>query len=239
MTLTVNAARPTRDPAHIARLFVHRAERLSGEYDAGFGIDLIRLGASSTSPISAQQMGAFDAEDGTTSVLELYDRMTSRLGPLGVVHSRLVDTHVPERAVKLEPAVVAADAPAEFPPPRAPRPLRLLPQPEPITVTFAQVPDGPPPSMIWRRVAYRFVRSSGPERIGDEWWLSQKKLMLTEETVQEVMANGRLEQYYKEGRAARDYFVAEDETGRRFWIFREGLYEAAASPRWFLHGFFA
>ena len=39
--------------------------------EAGFGIDMIRLGASSTSPVSEQQLGAFDAEDGTSSVVEL------------------------------------------------------------------------------------------------------------------------------------------------------------------------
>ena len=37
----------------------------------------------------------------------------------------------------------------------------------------------------------------------------------------------------------RDYFTVEDEDGRRFWLFREGLYAAGAQPRWFLHGFFA
>jgi protein ImuB len=38
---------------------------------------------------------------------------------------------------------------------------------------------------------------------------------------------------------ARDYFVAEDDGGRRFWLFREGLYRPDGTPRWFLHGFFA
>ena len=240
MTLSVNASRPTRDANHIARLFVHRAERLGGEYEAGFGIDLIRLGASSTSPLSEQQLGAFGVEDGTASVLELYDRMTSRLGPLGVVRHSFVDTHLPERAVKLEPVIAANPvAGADHPPIRAPRPLRLLPQPELITVAFARIPDGPPPSMVWRRMLYRFVRSSGPERLGAEWWLAQKKLMLTEETAKEAADHQQLEQYYKEGLAARDYFIAEDESGHRFWIFRQGLYEATPTPQWFLHGFFA
>jgi len=37
----------------------------------------------------------------------------------------------------------------------------------------------------------------------------------------------------------RDYFVAEDDGGRRFWLFREGLYVEGVQPSWFLHGFFA
>ena len=37
----------------------------------------------------------------------------------------------------------------------------------------------------------------------------------------------------------RDYFIAEDQDGRRFWLFRESLYRPGGKPRWFLHGFFA
>ena len=45
MTLSVNAgARDARRRITSRRLFAHRAERLEGEYDAGFGIDMIRLG---------------------------------------------------------------------------------------------------------------------------------------------------------------------------------------------------
>jgi protein ImuB len=37
----------------------------------------------------------------------------------------------------------------------------------------------------------------------------------------------------------RDYYVIEDDGGRRFWVFRIGLYGGNAKPRWFLHGFFS
>ncbi len=39
----------------------------------------------------------------------------------------------------------------------------------------------------------------------------------------------------------RDYYRIEDEDGRRYWVFREGLYRRAprSAPRWFLHGVFA
>lgn len=240
MTLSVNAARATRDAVHIGRLFAHRAERLQGEYDAGFGIDMIRLAASSISPLSDTQIGAFEIEDGAASLDQLYDRMTSRLGPLAVVRSNLVNTHIPERAVRLEPVIAPApEKPALLPPVAAPRPLRLLPQPEPITVSLAEVPDGPPPNMVWRRVIYRFVKSSGPERIGAEWWLSRSKLNLTAESNDKAVQLDQTERYYEEGETARDYFIAEDDGGRRFWIFREGLFGVAATPKWFLHGFFA
>ena len=45
----------------------------------------------------------------------------------------------------------------------------------------------------------------------------------------------------------RDYFRVEDEEGRRFWIFRDGLYERELADdegrpvpaNWYLHGLFA
>ena len=34
--------------------------------------------------------------------------------------------------------------------------------------------------------------------------------------------------------------IGEDDEGRRFWLFREGLYaRETAKPRWFVHGLFA
>ena len=40
---------------------------------------------------------------------------------------------------------------------------------------------------------------------------------------------------------ARDYYRIEDEAGRRYWVFREGLYEdgRGGPPEWFIHGVFA
>ena len=240
MTLSVNAARATRDAQHISRLFSYRAERLGGEYDAGFGIDMIRLAATSTAPLAATQTGAFGIDDGAVNLDHLYDRMTSRLGPLAVVRSSFVNTHVPEQVVKLEPAI-APQPPAtrvEAPPVVAPRPLKLLPAPEPITV-IAEVPDAPPASMTWRRVTYRCVTASGPERIGAEWHRDRRRLKLTADTVARAGQADAVERYFEEGEISRDYYIAEDDGGRRFWLFRLGLFGIAETPRWFLHGFFS
>ena len=233
MSLSVNAARATRDAGHITRLFSNRAERLVGEYDPGFGIDMIRLAASSVAEVNPVQVGAFETRDGAEDLDRLYDRMTSRLGPLAVVRSRFVNTHIPERAVRLEPVVARTpDDPEAAPEAGLPRPLRLLPAPEPIVVSLAEVPDGPPPNMIWRRVSYRFVKVSGPERIGVEWWTLAQPVPSTRG------GETGLDEY-DEADFTRDYFIAEDDGGRRFWLFREGLYRQGVSPRWFLHGFFA
>lgn len=257
MRLSVNAARATREPAHIAELFRHRAERLEGEYDAGFGIDMIRLMASSLAPLDSRQLGAFAAADGAEDLDRLFDRMASRLGPQSVLKPRLVNSHVPERAVALEPAVAArvpdplAELPADLE-----RPVRLLPDPEPVEV-IAEVPHGPPMRMVWRRIAYRIMKASGPERIEAEWWESGRNLELLLPPPLEAPPQTPTPPPVKPGRglpdaphvsglepfrpeaSVRDYYIVEDDGGRRFWVFRIGLYVEGIAPRWFLHGIFA
>ena len=93
-------------------------------------------------------------------------------------------------------------------------PLLLLPRPEPLQV-IAEVPDYPPRRFTWRRLDYKVVKAEGPERLSTEWW-----------------------QAGEEGSKTRDYYRVEDENGRRFWLYREGLYEGSL-PRWYLHGLFA
>jgi protein ImuB len=239
MTLSVHAARATRDPGHIAQLFAHRAERLEGEYDPGFGIDMIRLVAAVTSPLESRQITAFEAPDGTDDLARLYDRMTSRLGREALLTSVPVDTHMPERAARLVPILEAPSAkPDKAGGPAAERPLRLLPRPEEVEI-IAEVPDGPPIRMIWRRVAYRIVRASGPERIEAEWWRSGKTLgLLLPATAAPNSVAAMADPGFTPEDVLRDYYNAEDDGGRRFWIFREGLYGSMAEPRWFLHGLF-
>lgn len=258
ITLSINAGRATRDPNHIAQLFVQRSERLAGEYDAGFGIDMIRLAATSVSEVPSTQIGAFETDDGTRDLDRLYDRMSNRLGPLALTRSKFVNTHIPEQAVKLEPVVARTeDDPAATPDKELLRPLRLLPSPEPIGVV-AEVPHGPPMHMTWRRIAYRILKASGPERIEAEWWRSGKHLnLLLPPQPREKRGDPRDDSKDKKKptpekeehvsklapfdpmTAVRDYYVIEDDGGRRFWIFRIGLYGAAEAPRWFLHGFFS
>ncbi len=238
MTLSVNAARATRDPEHISRLFAYRSERLNGEYDAGFGIDMIRLAASSIGPLDIVQIGAFGSDDGAATLDGLYDRMSSRLGPLAVVRSKPVNTYIPEQVIKLEPAIAPSASLPDMPPMTALRPLRLLPQPS-RSASSPKCPMRRRPGMIWRRVGYRFVKSSGPERLGAEWRQSAARLKLTADTVAKAALPDNTIRYFEEGEETRDYYIAEDDGGRRFWLFRLGLFGIAETPHWFLHGFFA
>jgi protein ImuB len=98
--------------------------------------------------------------------------------------------------------------------------VRLLARPEPIEAT-ALVPDDPPVMFRWRRLAHRIRRADGPERIAAEWWRMPDPASIENPS------------------ALRDYYRVEDESGRRFWLFRAGLYRSDRPARWFLHGVFA
>lgn len=242
MALSVNSARLTRDPEHITKLFSNRSERLEGEYDAGFGVDMIRLAVSSVGELDGVQLGAFATDDGAEDLDQLQDRMSSRLGTMAVLRTQLVATHIPEQAARLVPGIAHASSLA-LRPPALLRPLRLLPVPELIAIN-AEVPDGLPASMIWRRARYRIVKASGPERLGAEWWRTGQRLQLVPafipkppepgEQVEKAPYTPRLELFDPDART-RDYYIAEDSEGRRFWIYRQGLY---ADTLWYLHGLF-
>ena len=240
MSLSVNSARLTRDPEHIAQLFSNRAERLAGEYDAGFGIDMIRLAVSSLGELDAVQLGAFATTGGTADLDQLNDRMSSRLGALAVLRTQLVASHTPERAARLVPALAATPNPPDRMRPALIRPLRLLPVPEIVAIN-AEVPDGLPASMIWRRESYKIEKASGPERIGAEWWRTGQRLQLVPP---EPPQKGEERPYIPDlplhdpAAATRDYYTIEDASGRRFWIYRQGFHQPGEPATWYLHGLF-
>lgn len=109
------------------------------------------------------------------------------------------------------------------------RPLRLLRRPEPIEA-IAPLPDEPPVLFRWRQGLHKVVRAQGPERIDPDWWRIPAS--------DSQPARGKPEKRAPEG---RDYFAVEDSDGDRFWLFREGRYDASVNnlPRWYLHGVFS
>jgi protein ImuB len=150
---------------------------------------------------------------------DLLDGLSARLGPRRVTRQELVEAHIPEQAVVASPAVLgAARARGEGGEPIAraaapTRPLRLFERPEPIEA-LAEVPDGPPLRFRWRRVLHEVAAIEGPERIAAPWWR-------------------------RPGAPMRDYFRAEDTLGRRFWLYREGLWgRETTRAKWFMHGVF-
>ncbi|MEM9999432.1 MAG: DNA polymerase Y family protein [Pseudomonadota bacterium] len=230
--LAVGASRSLRDPPTIVKLFRERIKSAGDDFDAGYGFDLLRLNVIAWDRFETSQ-DDFDGEnrpDDDRAVEMLMDRITARLGadaaPVPPVRRFLVhESHLPEHAERTAahdalPRKKDAQA-ADHVMPRSWRPARLLQPPELVDVV-AQVPEGPPMRLRWRRVLYTIAKAEGPERIGGEWW-------------SEDVSDGESEP------VTRDYYRVEDDQGRRFWLFREGLYgpRGSGNPRWFMHGLFA
>ena len=200
-----------RDPDHLRRLFNDRLEKI----DPGFGFDLITLQAGGVEDMAHLQAALDRPGEDHLQLPQLIDRLTARFGPRAVKRPVLRESHVPERAEGWVQAIGGA-VPEDISPVNRPRPLRLLDPPEEVRVLYA-VPEGPPAQFVWRRQTHQVARYAGPERIAPEWWHDRPSTRL------------------------RDYFRVEDQTGHRFWLYREGLYEdgRGGDPRWFVHGIFA
>ncbi|MEO1198284.1 MAG: DNA polymerase Y family protein [Pseudomonadota bacterium] len=217
--LWVDTAKPVRAPETVLRLFRERIDTLHDPLDPGFGYDLIRLAVMASGPFETVQHSLDGREVADDDVAALIDRLTTRLGRDAVIRFVPIESHIPERSVR---AVPAGQSPQEtstwdtaFPDEAPSRPLLMFDRPQPIEAV-AEIPDGPPLKFRWRRVLHDVARAEGPERIAPEWWRKDESC------------------------PTRDYFRVEDAQGRRFWVFRDGLYhEEDRAPRWFLHGLFA
>lgn len=141
-----------------------------------------------------------------------FDRLNDRISNRheAAIESLIpVESYIPERAEKK--SVTRLQKPTV--PTTKLRPMLIFERAEPATV-LASVPDGPPIRFTWRKVTRRVLKSQGPERVAPEWW------QLTQSA------------------HPRDYYMIEDEQGRRYWLYREGLYgeTGEAQPTWFVHG---
>jgi protein ImuB len=241
--LAVGTSRPLRDPLLIQKLFHERLAAAGPGFDAGYGFDLVRLSVLSTAPFSMQQADLAGQANDESASLEIFaDRVRARLGDSAVLRPVPVESHLPERAIALVPfAEAIAKKSKTLAPPdvRSERPIRLFRSPEPVDVPVTELPEGPPLHFRWRRALYRVARAEGPERIAPEWWREGPVGV-------EVKEGETREQAEKRTTAERtasqtlDYFRVEDAAGRRYWLYRQGLYDAGKTPpRWFMHGIFA
>jgi len=258
--IRVGASRPLNEARAIVRLIAERlASRDEEPIDAGYGVDLMRLACLAAEPLAPSQAElerAHEAER-ARALAELLDRLSARLGARAVTRRELIEAHLPEQAEAAAPATLGQarlrgenrhceersdeaiqrnaepttvsgllrHSPSQTGVSRRPmarndglngapaRPLRLFVRPEPIEA-LAEVPDGPPLRFRWRRVLHEIAAIEGPERIAAPWWR-------------------------RVGAPTRDYFRAEDSEGRRFWLYREGLWgRETAQAKWFVHGVF-
>lgn len=180
--------------------------------EPGFGIEKLSLVAVWTEPLEERQQTSSLIEEAVVDVTPLVDVLGNR--GQRIYRITPVASDVPERSFKRVGPMseeTGIDWPSNWP-----RPSRLLAKPEEIEV-LAVLPDSPPRSMTWRGKRRRIVRGDGPERVFGEWWLRDAEL-----------------------HAVRDYYVVEDDSGERYWVYRagDGVDTTTGSHRWFLHGVF-
>ncbi len=196
---------PSAKPGHLIRLLKETGfEKL----DLGFGADALMLSALTAEPMTARQSDVEDGADqaAADALATLVDRLRARLGDDAVRRPVFHGSWLPERSERWTPLRGLGLDPG-VPAQTGPRPILVFHPPEPVEA-IAELPDAAPARFTWRRVAHRIVKAAGPERLSPEWW-SPGSLHL-----------GPAD----EPPRTRDYYRVEDEAGRRYWLFREGLY---------------
>lgn len=201
----------SRPSTSVSHLFKLFELKLPG-FDPESGVELFILEAPVVEDYSPVQQEVWRVAESQTGIQlsELLDRLAGKYGS-GKITRYLPDEHYwPERSIK--PAVSLTEKPKTQWRADRLRPFELLPVPERIEVT-APIPDYPPMLFRHKGKLHTVKKADGPERIEQEWWIEDGE--------------------------HRDYYAVEDETGKRYWIFREGHYSGDNTPQWYIHGFFA
>ena len=248
VTCSIGADRPSRDMAYLSGLIGNRFDGI----DLGFGLERVILDAVEIEPLLPECIswrGLGTAADDPLPDLAFKNQALGQdswtcHGPPAFTEGRQRSGPVNATAPSLPPFLAAgrslpvsdgtaALACVEQPTfeETAPRPLRLLRQPEPIEA-IASLPGEPPVLFRWRRQLHKVIGARGPETVAPDWW----HLPETDQTP----SPKRDCKQESNTTPARDYFAVEDSEGARFWLFREGRYDevSARLPRWFLHGVF-
>ena len=138
----------------------------------------------------------------------LFDLLAARLGPASIRRPNPQPPHLPEASNVWSFGLTSEPVSATTRPPTVQPPAWLNAKPRP----FWLLPEPQPLLIRQERPVYqgRALRMvQGPERIETGWWTP-------------------------EGHQRRDYFVAEDSEGARYWVYRE----RETGEGWFLHGLF-
>ncbi len=246
-SVAIGTSRPLRHRKSLMELFAEKLPRIA----PGFGIEEMALAAEATE-IAGELQTDWEAgtagpsrADNAEALAHLLDRLGNRFGFDRIARPLPHQSWMPERAcrdhanVRRDRPGATSDAPARSVAQRPPvmrwpegrrRPLRLLSPPEPVRI-LALDPAAPgstalgpadkrgnapkaaepirehPPreSAILHRGQLRPLRKiEGPERLECEWWRGETW--------------------------RRDYYLAEDEAGCRYWLYRETAGDDETQP---------
>jgi protein ImuB len=257
---TIGTSRPSRSRHHLRRLFREKLDRV----DAGFGIEVMTLGALVVDPlVPAQARIGLDAEAARAeSLAQLIDRLGNRLGGNAVVRLTEHPSHIPEHACR--------EMPAGFGAPPSPARSRSHPLPswERVLVAAATSPllsrerEGPAqregegktadnedhrsrqPRPVHLLASPEPIEVIAPVPDGPPVlfrWRRTRYLIARAEGPERIGPEWWLADGGHSAEALsriRDYYRVEDTEGLRFWIYREGFFRPDRPPRWYLHGMF-
>jgi len=202
----ISTTKGSHSVSHLKKLFDLQVSKI----EPALGIELFILEAPRVEDMETVQEQIWVEPQGLadTALAELLDRIAGKVGADAIKRYLPSENHWPERSYRL--ATSLTEEPQTIWP-ELPRPISLLPVPEPIEV-MALVPDHPPKFFVHQGKRHTVAKADGPERIGREWW--------------------------QDSGEHRDYYCVEDENGCRYWLFRSGHYDGE-DARWYLHGYFA
>ncbi|MFC4213034.1 Y-family DNA polymerase [Pedobacter lithocola] len=201
----------TNQPTHQIPHLAKLFELKIDQIEPDLGIELFVLTATKTEPVHITQEKLWSGKPGLAdqSLAQLLDRLAGKVGPQAIRRYIPQAHYWPERS--LRPAVSLEEKTEIKWQKSNPRPMEMLHKPASIQVT-APIPDYPPMNFRYKDELHLVRKADGPERIEREWWMEPGE--------------------------HRDYYILEDDKGRRYWVFRSGHYHEELSA-WFLHGFFA
>ena len=251
--IRIGTARPSRDPAHLAKLLTGKLDTI----DPGPGIEDVILAAFAVEPLAAEQIENSlplansphpnpPPQAGEGARLErrrspspspasgggpgwglglapLFDRIGAKLGFDALARLEPRASHIPERASIAAPIETACRERAGTIP---------APQKPPRPVRLFAPPE--PVEAFWvlpDDPPFRFTWRRRTHRIAQ----ADGPERIAEEWWR---PDGQLIGGAGSPDAIRDYYRVEDLSGRRFWLFRAGL-PGDPPPRWFVHGIFA
>ena len=202
----------TNHASNNAKHIVTLLEHKIEKIEPALGIEVFILEATKVEKVVSIQQTFWTTNGSLESreIAELLDNIENKFGN-NIINRYFPDEHhSPERSLKN--VVSLKEKPVIEWRKDILRPANILPVPQPIKVT-APIPDYPPMNFQFNNKLHKVVKADACERIEPEWWI--------------------------EGGSHRDYYIVENEEGKRYWLYRLGHYNEEEKPQWFMHGVFA
>lgn len=217
-SLMLSWAAPSRDAEHLLWLL---REKLNQTTLAGpvIGLALVADQVSAYAPPTDTLFPSPEASD--ASLAQLFERIGARIGEQNVLQLFVEDDHRPEQAMSAR--TYRARRPAARKPRKANGQTDAQQETAPVQTAFdlpeVPLPSQPRPAWLLEKPLKLAVRDDRPV-----YRRPLKTLTRTE----------RIEAGWWDGEGVgRDYYVAADDQGRMFWLYRERI-----GGQWYLQGLF-